>query len=115
LFFLYKYSYFYIISIKSIRESGLYNNWIQLFLKLLGNTQFIQQEVNHNIVKFEEMSFNQTLDVIYFYICAIIISIFTLFIEYIIFKLNLYFINKFIHKFYNNLMFNKLDINLFKS
>src|SRR5882724_4703594 len=75
LFFLYKYSYFYIISIKSIRESGLYNNWIQLFLKLLGNTQFIQQEVNHNIVKFEEMSFNHMLDVFYLYIFGLILSL----------------------------------------
>ena len=62
-------------------------------LKLKGNIfiNFVQQEVDNNIVKFEEMSFNHILDVIYLLNCGMCLTFLIFIKEYILFAIKSYF------------------------
>ena len=72
-----------IFSIISIRESGLYDNWINLFLKLLDNPEFIRQDNVKYELKFETMSFTYGLEAIYLLFFGIFIALILFFLEFI--------------------------------
>ena len=72
----------FLIRIIRVRESGLYKVWIDLILKLVGNTRFLEENDEHIVIKYEKISFEYVLDVYYLLLIGILASILGLILEF---------------------------------
>jgi hypothetical protein len=67
------------------RESGIYSHWKQEILRIHGNQRDIDEVIESDIFKYEDLSLIILLDVLYLWITGISISIFILILEKLLF------------------------------
>jgi hypothetical protein len=67
------------------RESGIYSHWKQEILRIHGNKRDIDEVIESDIFKYENLSLFFFIDVLYLWITGVLISILILILEKLMF------------------------------